>query len=132
MSQAPRFILYVADQNRSAAFYETVLAVRPHLQVPGMTEFLLPGGAILGLMPEAGIRRLLGAAIPDPSSGNGIPRSELYLVLDEPSAFHLRALAAGATELSPMLVRDWGDSVAYSLDSDGHVLAFALRGSKEP
>ena len=30
------------------------------LDVPGMTEYELARGAVLGLMPEAGIRRLLG------------------------------------------------------------------------
>ena len=38
---------------------------------------------------------------------------------------HQRALAAGARELDPPGARDWGDTVAYSLDPDGHVLAFA-------
>jgi hypothetical protein len=30
-----------------------------------MTEFALPGGLVLGLMPVTGIRKLLGAAVPD-------------------------------------------------------------------
>ncbi len=41
------FILYVADQKRSTAFYEEVLGMAPSLSVPGMTEFTLDGGAIL-------------------------------------------------------------------------------------
>ena len=122
---AAHFILYVADQTRSAAFYRTVLAIDPHLDVPGMSEFRLPGGGILGLMPESGIRKLLGPALPDPGLARGVPRAELYLMVSDPDAFHQRALACGATELSPLLPRDWGQSVAYSLDRDGHVLAFA-------
>lgn len=58
------FILYVRDQRKSAAFYAGVLSIPPQLDVPGMTEFVLPGGAILGLMPEAGIVELLGAELP--------------------------------------------------------------------
>jgi catechol 2,3-dioxygenase-like lactoylglutathione lyase family enzyme len=119
------FVLYVAHQGLSTAFYAAVLDREPALNVPGMTEFDLPGGAALGLMPEAGIKRLLGAAIPDPSPANGIPRAELYLRVEDPNAFHARALSAGARELSPLLPRDWGEDVAYSLDPDGHVLAFA-------
>ena len=46
----------------------------------------LPGGGVLGLMPEQGIRNLLGASLPDPSAASGIPRAELYLVLTEPNA----------------------------------------------
>ncbi len=125
MTPASHFILYVADQARSATFYTAVLAIEPRLHVPGMTEFNLPGGGVLGLMPEQGIRSLLGAALPDPAAANGIPRAELYLVLTEPGDYHARSLAAGARELSPLLPRDWGHVAAYSLDPDGHVLAFA-------
>lgn len=118
------FILFVRDQAASARFYRAVLGVAPRLDVPGMTEFEL-GVAVLGLMPEAGIRRLLGAALPDPSTANGAPRAELYLVVDDPGTVHRRALAAGAREVSALAPRDWGHEAAYSLDPDGHVLAFA-------
>jgi uncharacterized protein len=119
------FILYVADQKRSRDFYAAVLALEPALDVPGMTEFALDGGCVLGLMPEAGIKRLLGKALPDPSAARGIPRGELYLLVGGAAEYHRRALGAGARELSPLLPRDWGHRAAYSLDPDGHVLAFA-------
>ncbi len=128
MHDASHLILYVADQARSTRFYEAVLLLAPRLNVPGMTEFVLPGGAILGLMPEAAIERLLGPALPKPSAARGAPRAELYLVVAHPADFHARALAAGAVELSPLSVRSWGDAAAYSLDPDGHVLAFASAG----
>lgn len=121
------FILYVADQSRARDFYAAVLAVRPRLDVPGMTEFDLGADAVLGLMPESGIRRLLGDALPDPALAGGVPRAELYLVADAPLEMHARALAAGARELSPPLPRDWGAVVGYCLDPDGHVLAVAGR-----
>jgi uncharacterized glyoxalase superfamily protein PhnB len=92
-----------------------------------MTEFALTNGSTLGIMPAAGIKRLLGDALPDPSKAAGVPTSELYLMVNDPSAYHSRALASGARELSELRVRDWGDRVAYSLDPDGHVLAFAER-----
>lgn len=119
------FILYVADQQRSRAFYEAVLGCEPRLHVPGMTEFALPGGAVLGLMPENGIRSLLGPSLPDPAAARGIPRAELYLIVDEPAELHARALRAGARELSALAARSWGHAAAYSLDPDGHVLAVA-------
>ena len=90
-----------------------------------MTEFKLNDGSTLGLMPEAGIKRLLGDKLPDPATASGIPRSELYLTLPDADSFHQRALAAGAKELSPLAMRNWGHLVAYSLDPDGHVLAFS-------
>lgn len=117
-------ILYVDDQNASTSFYQTVLLVAPRLHVPGMTEFEI-GGGVLGLMPEAGIKRLLGERLPDPGRARGTPRAELYLLVDDPAAYHARALAAGAQELSPVAARGWGHDAGYALDPDGHVLAFA-------
>lgn len=128
--EATHFILYVADQRRSAAFYRATLAIEPRLDVPGMTEFELPGGGVLGLMPAAGIRRLLGDALPNPEQAQGVPRAELYILVSDPAAYHSRALAAGAKELSPLLTRDWGHVAAYSLDPDGHVLAIASAGER--
>lgn len=124
-------IFYVSDQKASSKFYEQVLALKPQLDVPGMTEFRLGEGAILGLMPSAGIKRLLGAKLPDPEAAAGVPRAELYLITDDPAAYHRRALAHGAKELSALAPRDWGHDAAYSLDSNGHVLAFA-RSSQTP
>lgn len=121
----PYFILYVADQVTSTAFYTAVLVYPPRLNVPGMTEFALPGGAVLGLMPESSIRNLLGPRLPDPSTARGTPRAELYLLVDQPAAYIERALASSATLLSPLQARSWGHQAAYCLDIDGHVLAFA-------
>jgi uncharacterized protein len=119
------FVLYVADGRRSTEFYTAVLNRPPRLEAPGMTEFDLAAGAVLGLMPEAGIRRLLGAVLPDPARAAGVPRAELYLLVDDAAAYHARALAAGARELSSLALRDWGHRVAYALDPDCHVVAFA-------
>lgn len=119
------FILYVANQERSRRFYSQVLGIEPRLHVPGMTEFALPSGGVLGLMPESGIKALLGPALPDPSLGAGSPRAEVYMVVEDPQALHMRAFAVGAKELSPLLPRSWGHAAAYSLDPDNHVLAFA-------
>ncbi|HRI43999.1 MAG TPA: VOC family protein [Fimbriimonadaceae bacterium] len=129
MISKAHFILYVVDQERSRRFYEAVLGEEPILHVPGMTEFALPGGSALGLMPIAGIRRLLGDALPCPGAASGTPRCELYLTVEDPEALHQRAIRAGAQELSPLQPRNWGDDAAYSLDPDGHVLVFARPSS---
>ena len=121
------FILYVEDQARSRAFYGQVLDQRTVLDVPGMTEFELGVDAILGLMPEAGIRRLLPELDPGPGGPASRLRAELYLHTASPAASYARALAAGATALSPPELRAWGDVVAYCLDPDRYVIAFAAR-----
>jgi catechol 2,3-dioxygenase-like lactoylglutathione lyase family enzyme len=122
------FILYVADQAASRDFYRTVLGLEPRLDVAGMTEFQLNAGAVLGLMPAAGITRLLGAAIEDPALAGSIPRCELYLPADDPAASAACAVAAGGRLLSAAAPRNWGDVVAYVADPDGHVIAFAGSG----
>jgi len=68
---------------------------------------------------------LLGSKLPEPIHATGAPRSELYLLVQDPLQHHQRALAAGAIELTGLEDRDWGHRAAYSLDPDGHVLAFA-------
>lgn len=90
-----------------------------------MTELELQPHCVLGIMPENGIKRLLGEVLPDPEKANGIPRAELYLMTDDPEVYHKRAIQLGAKELCPLSPRDWGHNVAYSLDLDGHVIAFA-------
>lgn len=120
-------ILYVEDQNRSRSFYQNVLIIEPRLDVPGMTEFELLNGTILGLMPEAGIKKLLGEKIEDPDKLKRTPRAELYLLVDEPQNFFDRALQHGAKELSRLQPRDWGDEAAYCSDPDDYIIAFAKK-----
>jgi len=120
-------ILYVEDQNRSTLFYQNVLAIEPNLNVPGMTEFELCNGAILGLMPGSGIKKLLGEKIEVPSHASKITRAELYLLVDEPQKYFDRALQHGAIELSRLQPRDWGDEATYCFDMDGYILAFAKK-----
>ncbi|HTY07584.1 MAG TPA: VOC family protein [Candidatus Edwardsbacteria bacterium] len=119
------FVLYVADQTRSKEFYKKALALDPMLDVPGMTEFELSDGCKLGLMPEKGIATILGNAVPDPASANGVPRCELYLNVDDPQACCDRAVHAGAKQVSALQLRGWGDEAAYVADPDGHIITFA-------
>ncbi|MFZ4414756.1 MAG: VOC family protein [Bacteroidales bacterium] len=119
------FIIYVANQQKSKDFYENVLQQKPLLDVPGMTEFIINKQTKMGIMPETGIAKILGKETLHPSSGNGIPRSEIYLCVEKPMEYYLRATEAGAKAISPLQIRDWGDEVAYCADLDGHILAFA-------
>jgi lactoylglutathione lyase len=125
------FIFYVADQEISTAFYRQLFQAEPALHVPGMTEFAVNPALRLGLMPEAGIARLITPVLPHPAGAAGIPRSELYLYVDAPAMFAERAQQAGAVLVSPLQARDWGDEAVYFADPDGHVLAFAKRLNTE-
>ena len=120
-------ILYVANQQRSRDFYSIILQKKPDLDVPGMTEYILSDKLKLGLMPENGIAKILSDKTPHPNTGNGIPRCELYILLDSIEDIYAKALESGAKEVSNIQDRDWGDKVGYVSDFDGHIIAFAKR-----
>lgn len=75
-------ILYVNDQQASTEFYTRLFRQKPNLNVPGMTEFILAENCKLGLMPNKGIAKILSDKTPHPDNGNGIPRCELYLYVE--------------------------------------------------
>lgn len=118
-------ILYVSNQEKSKLFYSAILKQAPSLDVPGMTEFVLAGNLKLGLMPNHGIAKIITPAMSHPSSGSGIPRCELYLLVDDLESVFQVAIANGAKEVSKISDRDWGDRVGYVADFDGHIIAFA-------
>lgn len=120
-----QFILYVADQDLSTKFYSELLQIEPSLNVPGMTEFNLSESCKLGLMPEQVIANILSPKMKRPELGTGIPRCELYLKYDNAEEYHNRGIKLGAAEIDTFKLRDWGDSVGYLADADGHVIAFA-------
>lgn len=118
-------ILYVADQELSSKFYQNIFRCKPSLDVKGMTEFTFLDDCKLGLMPNAGIAKILTNKTPHPDEGSGIPRCELYLSVEDVQVEFDNALKSGAVLISPILDRDWGDTVCYFADPDGHIIAFA-------
>jgi PhnB protein len=93
------------------------------LDVPGMTEFELASNVKLGLMPENGIAKIIEDKMPHPNEGNGIPRCELYLKVENAALYIQRGIESGGKLISEICVRDWGDEVCYISDLDGHVIA---------
>lgn len=118
-------ILYVRDQQLSTGFYSKLLQRLPVLNVPGMTEFSLYHGLKLGLMPEQGIAKIITPVLKHPSDGNGLPRCELYFLVENADTAFQQALEAGALAVSDVIDRDWGHRVGYVADPDGHVIALA-------
>lgn len=121
------FILYVADQKRSTDFYGSLLGLEPVLNVPGMTEFQLTSTCKLGLMPESGIAKIISKKAPHPATASGIPRCELYLYVDDLLTYYKRAITLNSPLISALEERDWGDTVCYFSDPDGHIIAFAQK-----
>ncbi len=120
-------IFYVEDQERSKLFYEKLFQSKAILNVPGMTEIQIENGFKLGLIPENGIAKIITPAAPHPSSGKGIPRCELYIHVQNIEEWVLRSISGGAKLISSPENRDWGDRVAYVMDPDAHILAFAKK-----
>lgn len=118
-------ILYVRNQQASAEFYQKLFRQKPDLHVPGMTEFNISDTCKIGLMPNNGIAKILEGKTPHPDSGDGIPRCELYFLVEDIQREFDNALACNAKLISPVLDRSWGDRVCYFADPDGHIIAFA-------
>lgn len=127
MTTQLEFILYVSNQEKSRDFYQILLQQKPSLDVSGITEFTLNDFVKIGLMPNDGIAKIITPKLPHPTSGIGIPRCELYLQVDNIETIFEEAKQAGATEISPITLRDWGDYVGYISDFDGHVIALASK-----
>jgi uncharacterized glyoxalase superfamily protein PhnB len=127
MTTQLEFILYVSNQEKSSFFYETIFQQKPSLHVPGITEFTLNEFVKIGLMPNDGIAKIITPILPHPNSGNGIPRCELYLQVENIEILFEEAKKVGAKEVSPIVLRDWGDYVGYISDFDGHVIALASK-----
>ena len=123
-------ILYVRNQEKSSKFYQKIYRKPPDMEVHGMTEFILSENCKFGLMPSQGIAKILTNKTPHPDSGDGIPRCELYLYVDNIQFEFENAKKSGAKLISPIIDRDWGDKVCYFSDPDGHIFAFAEKIKK--
>lgn len=124
-------IIYVEDQNISKDFYKNILEINPSLDVPGMTEFEINPGCILGLMPYKNIKVLIPQAFNNTINDEHIPTCELYIITDEIDRKIELAIENGAKLLSPLAIRNWGHEVVYFSDPDNHVIAFAKIPTKE-
>jgi len=100
------FILYVENQNKSKEFYQNLLQINPSLDVFGMTEFKLADNVKLGLMPEKGIAKILYRKMPHPNKGNGIPRCELYLKVNNIEEYLKRSIKLGGKIISKLQDRN--------------------------
>lgn len=131
-SNKAEIILYVKDQEVSTALYIKMLQMSPLLHVPGMSGFQLTPNMRLGLMPNTGMAKIIGSQLPHPETAIGIPRCELYLYVDDVDLAFKHAVDSGAQLISQVADRNWGDTVCYFADPDGHILAFAKKTDSNP
>jgi uncharacterized glyoxalase superfamily protein PhnB len=124
-------ILYVENQNISKNFYKNILEINPRLDVPGMTEFEINSGCILGLMPYKNIKVIIPQSFSKFFLDSNIPSCELYIITNEIDRKIKLAIENGAKILSPFEMRNWGHEVVYFSDPDSHILAFAKIATKD-
>lgn len=125
MINKSHIIFYIGDQQASTEFYSKLLNINPTLNVPGMTEFTLTDNSILGLMPAAGIKKLLKEKIELPQKIINTPRAEIYLIVDNAAAYIKRAQEMKVAVIDEFAERNWGHRVIYFEDLDGYIIAFA-------
>ncbi len=117
-------IVAVEELDRSVAFYRAGFGLTPRVETPVYVELALPGGRGLGLYQRDGYARNTGR--PAQRVGDGrVGGVELYFHCEDLDASIDALRAAGAEELSPRALRDWGDEAAYFSDPDGNVLVIA-------
>ena len=121
------FIIYVEDLEKTKIFYELLFSIKPIIEEPGMCEFELLDGSTLGIMPNTSLEKLFGKNFEKQKRKKALPSTEFYFILENPLHYHNRALQLGASEIREFAKMDWGDKVAYSINHDGHILAFAER-----
>jgi catechol 2,3-dioxygenase-like lactoylglutathione lyase family enzyme len=117
-------VLAFDDLPRAAAFYRAAFGWEVAVEAPGYVEFSMPDGMRLGLYQREAFGRNTGQ-VPVAVPPGALSTAELYLQADDLVAAVAALEGAGARCLSPAVLRDWGDQVAYFADPEGHVLALA-------
>lgn len=116
-------IVAVDELQRATAFYRAAFGWPVVVDAPVYTEFVLPGGLRFGLYNREAFAAQAGGHLR--ADGDGLSGTELYLYPDDLAGAIERVTSAGATSLSPLADRDWGDRAAYFADPDGNVIVLA-------
>ena len=127
----PRMILTiraVEDLARAVEFYRTVFGWAARVETPVYVELDMADGRGLGLYQRDGYARNTGRPAQRVGAGR-VGGVELYFHCDDLDARIAALEGVGATALSPLARREWGDEAAYFSDPDGNVLVVARPGS---
>ena len=118
------FILAVADFERAVAFYDRVFEWPKKAEAPVYVEYEIAERYRLGLYKREGFALNTGV-VPGSAPYGAITATEIYLRVDDPDALGDRLMEGGATLLSTLSLRSWGDEAAYYADPEGNVIAVA-------
>jgi lactoylglutathione lyase len=120
-------ILFVADLERSVAFYRDVIGVPFRLEGDGYVEFATQGSRF-GLYDRNRLGELTGHDAEAPGRAGG----EVVFLVEDVDAEAERLRAAGATVLRGPLDRPWGHRTLHLEDPDGFVVELATEILRQP
>ena len=127
MNQVGYVILFVADLERSTAFYRHVIGLAFKLQGDGYVEFATEGSRF-GLYDRNRLEELTGQGPEAP----GHPGGEVVFLVGDVDAEAERLRAAGATILKGPVDRAWGHRTLHVEDPDGFVVELAEEIPRQP
>jgi lactoylglutathione lyase len=113
-------IIYVADVEKSLAFFELAFGLKRRFVAPGGGYGELDtGGTTLSFAQHDIARGSLGQDYVAADASKAPLGMEIGLVATDVAAACEKAVAAGATLLAPPQVKPWGQTVAYVRCPDG-------------
>jgi lactoylglutathione lyase len=127
MDQVGYVILFVADLERSVAFYRDVIGLPFKLHGDGYVEFATRGTRF-GLYDRDRLEELTGQGTERPQS----PGGEVVFLVEDVDAEAARLRAAGAPILRGPVDRAWGHRTLHVLDPDGFVVELAGEIRRQP
>jgi lactoylglutathione lyase len=127
MDQVGYVILFVADLERSVAFYRDVIGLPFKLEGDGYVEFATQGTRF-GLYDRNRLRELTGHGPRAPAS----PGGEVVFLIGDVDAEAERLRAAGVAILKGPVDRAWGHRTLHLEDPDGFVVELAQEIPRQP
>lgn len=119
------FILFVKDLNKCKMFYELLFERKPIVDENNICEFELNSNSILGLMTKDLTDKIFESDFSYLMPNKIKHGNEIYIECVNAEEMHKKALQLGCLEISPFQEREWGHCVGYSVNHEGHILAFA-------
>jgi lactoylglutathione lyase len=127
MNQVGYVVLFVADLERSLAFYRDVIGLPFKLEGDGYLEFATQGTRF-GLYDRNRLGELTGQGPEAPA----MPGGEVVLLVADVDAEAERLKAAGVAILKGPVDRAWGHRTVHVEDPDGFVVELAEEIPRRP
>jgi lactoylglutathione lyase len=127
VNQVGYAILFVADLERSVAFYRDVIGLPFKLQGDGYVEFATQGTRF-GLYDRNRLQELIGREVASPNS----PGGEVVFLVGDVDAEAERLRAGGVAILMGPVDRAWGHRTLHLEDPDGFVVELAQEIPRRP